>query len=98
MGKSLLFDTQQKGRGVGRDGTAILEPEPVQFSKELALVKEPLSVCFGKFGTAGVRCCLKLIGKCETDSHERTKCTALPEDTPFLSSFMGQTKVMPMWC
>ena len=46
--KSQLFVTPQKGRGVGRDGTAILEPEPVQFGKELALVKEPLSVCLGR--------------------------------------------------
>ena len=37
----------------------------------------------GKIGATGVRCCLKSIGKCETDSHERTKCAALPEDTPF---------------
>jgi len=47
-GKSLLFDTPKKGWGVGRDGTAILQPEPVKFGKELALVKESLSVCFGK--------------------------------------------------
>jgi len=57
-GTSLLFDTPEKGRGVGRSGTAILLPEPVQFCKELALVKEPLRVCFGRTGTAGAKCCL----------------------------------------
>ena len=41
MGKSLLYATPEKGRGVGRGETAILLPEPVQFGKELALVKEP---------------------------------------------------------
>ena len=39
-GKSLLYATPERGRGVGRSGTAILLPEPVQFGKELALMKE----------------------------------------------------------
>jgi len=63
---SLLFATVEKGRGVGRSGTAILLPEPVQFGKELASVKEPLRVCFGHIGTAGAKCCLKTIAKCDT--------------------------------
>jgi len=92
-GKSLLYSTPEKGRGVSRSGTAILLPEPIQFRKELALVKEPLRVCFGRIGTAGVKRCLKTIVKCDTKSHERTKCT-LPEDAPFLSSYMDRTRAM----
>ena len=92
LGKSLLFNTPDRGRGVDRDGTAILQPEPVQFGKELALVKEPLSVCFGRIGTAGVKCCLKSIGKCEVESHERTKCTTVPEDTPFFIQLAGPNR------
>ena len=41
-GTFLFYETPDRGRGVGRSGTAILLPEPVQFGKELALVKEPL--------------------------------------------------------
>ena len=37
-----LFITPTKGRGGGCSGTAIVLPEPVQFGKELALVKEPV--------------------------------------------------------
>ena len=70
-GTSLLFATpEKKGRGVGCSGTAILLPEPVQFGKELASVKEPLRVCFGRIGTSGAKCCLKTITKCDTESHE----------------------------
>ena len=90
-GTSLLHATPEKGRGVGRSGTAILLPEPVQFGKELALVKEPLRVCFGHVTTSGVRCCLKTIAKCETKAHERTKCT-LPEDVPFFIQLHGSNK------
>jgi len=82
MGKSLLYVTPEKGRGFGCSVTAILLLEPVQFGKELALVKELLRVFFGRIRTAGVKYCLKTIGKCDTESHERTKCT-LPEDAPF---------------
>ena len=78
-----MFITPAKGRGVGRSGTAIVLPEPVQFGKELALVKEPVRVCFGRVGTAGAKCCLKTIGKCDTESHERTKCTK-PEHSSFI--------------
>jgi hypothetical protein len=81
-GTFLLFDTPDKGRGVGCSGTAILLTEPVQFGKELALTKEPLWVGFGRIGTAGAKCCLKTIAKCDTESHERTKCT-IPEHSSF---------------
>jgi len=77
-----VYSTPEKGRGVGHSGTAILLPEPVQFGKELALVKGSLRVCFGHIRTAGVKCCLKTIGKCDTKSHECTRCT-LPEDASF---------------
>ena len=83
----LLLATPEKGRGVGCSGTAILLPEAVQFGKELALVKELLRVCFGRIRTSGIRYCLKTIAECDTESHERTKCT-LPEAVLFLSSFM----------
>ena len=67
-------------------------PEPVQFGKELALVNEPsLRVCFGRIGTAGAKCCLKAIGKCDTDSHERTKCTT-PEHSSFFIQLYGSNK------
>ena len=90
VGKFLLYYTPEKGSGVSRSRAAIL-PDPVQFGKELALVKEPLRVCFGRIGTAGVKCCLKAIGKCETESHERTRCT-LPEDIPFFIQLHGPYK------
>ena len=88
---SSLCKTPEKGRGVGRSGTAILLPEPVQFGKKLALVKEPLRVCFGPIGTAGAKCCLKTIGKCDTKSHERTKCTT-PEHSSFFIQLHGSNK------
>jgi len=96
-GTSLYFETPEKGRGVGRSGTAILLPEPVQFGEELALVKELLQVCFGRIGTAGAKCCLKTIAKCDTESHERTKCT-IPEHSSFLSNFTDRTKDMRTQC
>ena len=87
-----LFITPAKGRGVGRSGTAIVLPEPVQFlGKELALAKEPDRVCFGRAGTARAKCCLKTIGKCDTETHERTKCTK-PEHSSFLSNFTDRTR------
>ena len=88
---SLLLATPEKGREVGRSGTAILLPEPVQFGKELALVKELLRLCFGRIRTSGVKCCLKTIAKCDTESHERTKCT-FPEDASFFIQLHGSNK------
>ena len=85
-----MLHLRRKG-GLVCGETAILLPEPVQFGKEFALVKEPLRVWFGHIGTAGVKCCLKIIGKCDTESHERTKYT-LPEDAPFFIQLHGSNK------
>jgi hypothetical protein len=81
-GKSLNYATPNRGGGLSRSGAAIF-PNPVQIGKELGWVKEPLRVCLGRIGTTGVKCCLKTIGDCETESHERTKCE-FPEGVPFL--------------
>ena len=88
-GKFLLYATPEKGKGFGGSGAAILS-HLVQIGKELMLVRESLWVCLGRIGTPGVKCCLKAIGKYETESHERTKCI-LPEDNPFFIQLHGPT-------
>ena len=47
---------------------------------------------FGRIGTSGVKCCLKTIAKCDTESHERTKCTLVPEDASFFIQLHGSNK------
>ena len=53
-----------------------LEPgavEPCVPGKELVWVKHPEFLCGGRIGN-GVKGCLKSIGGCDVEAHERSKC------------------------
>ncbi len=65
--------------GLDADGAAIL---PNLIGKELVWVKSPASICGGRIGSSGCKGCLKSIGECDVESHERTKCEF--PSSPFL--------------
>jgi hypothetical protein len=69
----LLFSSPMKG-----GGSAVV---PCVEGTELVWVKFPQSLCGGRIGTSG-KGCLKSIGDCDIESHDRSKCE-FPSD-PFL--------------
>jgi hypothetical protein len=75
-----LFTTPESGSG-GSDHSLSAALLPCVEGKELVWVKHPSQLCAGRIGSGG-KLCLKSIGDCDIETHERTKCE-IPSE-PFL--------------
>ena len=85
-GKS-LFSTPSKVGGLGSAAAALVPCVP---GKELVWVKYPEFLCGGRVGSGG-NVCLKSIGGCDVETHERSKC-----DLPLEPFLIPMVKMSPV--